>query len=109
MAVSGIFGLRILQLKIVVWPAFRKLSNFSETNVLLLRRLERKRGPTDIATMTKHTKIEYIQIRTTSRERFMRAVEEEMAKFERREREFRKKDRDERAAELHLPLPKDDH
>jgi hypothetical protein len=36
-------------------------------------------------------------------------AEEEMAKFERREMEFRKKDRDERAAELHLPLPKGDH
>ncbi|MCG2629567.1 hypothetical protein L6654_23370 [Bradyrhizobium sp. WYCCWR 13023] len=29
---------------------------------------------------------------------------EEMLKFERRESEFRKKDREERAADLHLPL-----
>ena len=34
------------------------------------------------------------------RYRFMRAAEKEMAKFERREIEFRKKDRRERAAEL---------
>ncbi len=45
-----------------------------------------------------------------SRDRLIRAAEKEMAKFERREMEFRRKDRDERAAELHLPLPKgDDH
>ncbi|MBW7963372.1 hypothetical protein [Bradyrhizobium sp. BR 10261] len=32
------------------------------------------------------------------------AALEEMLKFERRESEFRKKDREERAADLHLPL-----
>lgn len=32
------------------------------------------------------------------------AALEEMIKFERRENEFRRKDREERAAELHLPL-----
>jgi hypothetical protein len=78
-------------------------------NGLLFRRLERERGPTDIATMTKHTMMEHTPIGATSRERFIRAAQKEMAKFERREMEFRKKDRDERAAELHLPLPTGDH
>ena len=36
------------------------------------------------------------------RDRFMRAAEKEFAKFERREIEFRKKDRQERAAELDI-------
>jgi hypothetical protein len=44
----------------------------------------------------------------TSRDRFMRAAEKEMAKFERREMEFRKEDRKERAAELRIPLSKGD-
>jgi hypothetical protein len=78
-------------------------------NVLLFRRLEQERVPTDIATMTKHTMMEHTPICATSRDRFMRAVEREMAKFERWEMEFRKKDRNERAAELNLPLPTDDH
>ncbi|WP_143197881.1 MULTISPECIES: hypothetical protein [unclassified Bradyrhizobium] len=34
----------------------------------------------------------------------LEAAQEEMVKFERKENEFRKKDREERAAELHLPL-----
>ncbi|RXG90573.1 hypothetical protein EAV90_28665 [Bradyrhizobium vignae] len=34
----------------------------------------------------------------------LEAAREEMVKFERKENEFRKKDREERAAELHLPL-----
>jgi hypothetical protein len=46
---------------------------------------------------------------TASRDRFMKAAEKEMAKFERREMEFRKEDRKERAAELRIPLSKDDH
>jgi hypothetical protein len=37
------------------------------------------------------------------RDRFMRAAEEAMAEFERREVEFRKKDRQARANELNLP------
>jgi hypothetical protein len=39
---------------------------------------------------------------TTARDRFMQAAEKEMAKFERREIEFRNKDRQERAAELDI-------
>lgn len=44
----------------------------------------------------------------TSRTRFMQAVSEELTKFERREREFRKKDRDERAKGLQMPVEKYD-
>ncbi|WFU75879.1 MULTISPECIES: hypothetical protein [unclassified Bradyrhizobium] len=40
----------------------------------------------------------------TRRNHFLAAALEEMAKFERKENEFRKKDREERAAELRLPL-----
>jgi hypothetical protein len=78
-------------------------------NVLLFRRLEPERGPTDFEAMTKYTTMEHTHLRATSRERLLRAAEEEMAKFERREMEFRKKDRDERAAELRIPLLKADH
>ncbi|WP_165405832.1 hypothetical protein [Bradyrhizobium genosp. SA-3] len=38
------------------------------------------------------------------RNQLLEAAQEEMIKFERKENEFRKKDRDERAAELRLPL-----
>jgi hypothetical protein len=40
----------------------------------------------------------------TRRNRLLEAAHEEMVKFERKENEFRKKDRLERAAELQLPL-----
>lgn len=40
----------------------------------------------------------------TRRNHLLEAAHEEMAKFERKENEFRKKDRAERAAELRLPL-----
>jgi hypothetical protein len=48
--------------------------------------------------MMEHTQI----TETPPRERFMRAAEKEMAKCERRETEFRKKDGQERAAELNI-------
>jgi hypothetical protein len=51
------------------------------------------------------TTMEHAQVATTSRERYMRAAQTELAKFERHEIEFRKKDQQERAAELDLPLP----
>jgi hypothetical protein len=41
---------------------------------------------------------------TTRRTPLLEAAREELSKFERKENEFRKKDRDERAAELRLPL-----
>ena len=40
----------------------------------------------------------------TPRDRLLDAAKKELATFERREHEFRKKDREERAAELRLPL-----
>lgn len=40
----------------------------------------------------------------TRRNPLLEAAREEMIKFECKENEFRKKDREERAAELHLPL-----
>jgi hypothetical protein len=53
--------------------------------------------------------MEHTQIAVTRRDRFLRAAENEMAKFERQEIEFRKKDREERAAELQIPPPKGSH
>ncbi|WP_164936426.1 MULTISPECIES: hypothetical protein [Bradyrhizobium] len=41
---------------------------------------------------------------TIRRKPLLEAAHEEMMKFERKENEFRKKDREERASELHLPL-----
>jgi hypothetical protein len=47
-------------------------------------------------------------IGATARDRFMQAAQSEMAKFERQEIEFRKKDRAERAAELQIPTVSDE-
>ncbi|MDT4742034.1 MULTISPECIES: hypothetical protein [unclassified Bradyrhizobium] len=41
---------------------------------------------------------------TSRRKPLLQAAQEEMTKFERKENEFRKKDRNERASELRLPL-----
>ena len=38
------------------------------------------------------------------RNQLLEAAQQELAKFERKENEFRRKDREERAAELRLPL-----
>jgi hypothetical protein len=51
--------------------------------------------------------MEHTQIAETPKDRFVRAAQNEMTKFERQEIEFRKKDREERAARLRIPLPKD--
>jgi hypothetical protein len=40
----------------------------------------------------------------TARERFVQAAQAEMLAFERREARFRKQERNERAAQLHLPI-----
>ena len=40
------------------------------------------------------------------RDRFLQAAEKELAAFEQREREFRKKERKERPAQLQLPIEK---
>jgi hypothetical protein len=46
------------------------------------------------------------QLAITPRDRFLQAAAKEMLDFERREIEFRKKERWERAAELRLPIEK---
>jgi hypothetical protein len=46
-------------------------------------------------------------IAKTPREHFMRTVDEELAKFERKERAFQQADRDERAARLRFPLARE--
>jgi hypothetical protein len=43
-------------------------------------------------------------IAKTPREHFMRGVDDELAKFERKERAFRQAEREERAARLKLPI-----
>ncbi len=48
--------------------------------------------------------MEHTRIDATPRKRFMQAVSDELTKFERCEAELRKSERQERAAELHLPL-----
>jgi hypothetical protein len=48
--------------------------------------------------------IEYTHHDAIRRNDLLAAAQEEMVKFERKESEFRRKDREERAAELHLPL-----
>ena len=51
--------------------------------------------------MTEHT-----QLAITPRDRFLQAAEKELIAFERREQEFQKRDREERAAKLQIPLNK---
>ena len=51
--------------------------------------------------MTGHT-----QLVITPRDRFLEAAEKELIAFERREGKFLKKDREERAAKLQIPLDK---
>jgi hypothetical protein len=51
--------------------------------------------------MTGHT-----QLAITPRDRFLEAAQKELAAFERREREFSKKERQERASELQIPTNK---
>lgn len=50
---------------------------------------------------------ERIRLEMTTRERFMQAAKEQMSAFEKREIEFRKKERADRAAELRIPLNTD--
>ncbi|GLR84139.1 hypothetical protein [Bradyrhizobium iriomotense] len=49
---------------------------------------------------------ERTQLNMMPRDRLLELAKEEMANFERREIEFRKRDREERAAALNLPLDK---
>ena len=48
----------------------------------------------------------HAQLAITPRDRFLQAAEKELVAFERREREFLKRDREERAARLQIPLDK---
>jgi hypothetical protein len=48
----------------------------------------------------------HAQLAITPRDRFLQAAEKELVAFERREREFLKRDREERAAKLQIPLAK---
>ena len=50
---------------------------------------------------------ETTQLQPTSRERFLEAARKELAAFEKRESEFRKLLRKERAEELRIPIVKD--
>ncbi|MBR1157298.1 hypothetical protein [Bradyrhizobium sp. JYMT SZCCT0428] len=52
--------------------------------------------------MTGHTRLAI-----TPRDRFLETAQKELAAFERREREFSKKQRKERAAELQIPTIRD--
>jgi len=47
--------------------------------------------------------MEHTQMAASARDRFLQAAQKELAAFERREREFIKADRKERAAELQIP------
>ena len=49
---------------------------------------------------------EYIEPSSKPREQFLNAAEKELVEFERKEREFRKQLKRERAAELAMPLIK---
>jgi hypothetical protein len=51
--------------------------------------------------MTGHT-----QLAITPRDRFLETAQKELAAFEQREREFSRKEREERAAELQIPVHK---
>jgi hypothetical protein len=49
--------------------------------------------------MTRHT-----QLAVTPRDRFLEAALQELVAFEQREREFSRKERQERAAQLNIPM-----
>jgi len=51
------------------------------------------------ALMTGHT-----QLAVTPRDRFLEAAQKELVAFEQREREFSRKERQERAAQLQIPI-----
>ena len=47
---------------------------------------------------------EHAQLAITPRDRFLRAAQKELLEFERREREFSKREKRERAEELQIPV-----
>jgi hypothetical protein len=52
--------------------------------------------------------MQHAQPPMTKYEQFLQQAQDQMLAFERRESEFRKQDREERAAQLHLPIPPDE-
>jgi hypothetical protein len=48
----------------------------------------------------------HTQLAITPRDRFLQTAQKELVAFEQREREFSKKERQERAAELRMPVQK---
>ncbi|MGM4892627.1 hypothetical protein [Tardiphaga sp. 839_C3_N1_4] len=52
--------------------------------------------------------MQHAQPPMTKYEQFLQQANEQMLAFERRESEFRKKERAERAAELHLPISRNE-
>jgi hypothetical protein len=57
------------------------------------------RGLTGLRIMTE-------QLAETPRDNFMEAAQKELIAFERKEREFRKREKQERAEQLKLPIPR---
>jgi hypothetical protein len=80
---------------------FRKATVANRSSVPTLRYRARVRANHRGCVMTEHT-----ELAITPRDRFLKAAEKELIAFERREREFLKKDREERAAKLQFPLDK---
>ena len=56
-------------------------------------------GKMTVAQMTGHT-----QLAITPRDRFLEAAQKELVAFEQREREFARKEREERAEKLRIPI-----
>ena len=52
--------------------------------------------------------MQHAQPPMTKYEQFLQQAQEQMLAFERRESEFRRKERAERAAQLHLPISRDE-
>ncbi|QND69785.1 hypothetical protein [Tardiphaga robiniae] len=52
--------------------------------------------------------MQHAQPPMTKYELFLQQAQEQMLAFERRESEFRKREREERAAQLHLPISRDE-
>ena len=65
------------------------------------RRLNEERSAMEILAISAHTQVE-----KPSSEHFMKSVHDELAKFERKEIEFKKTERYQRAARLRLPIGK---
>jgi hypothetical protein len=87
------------RLAVVDWKRQRLQQQFGQLN-----RENRPLGRRDRKRLWRSSWPARTQAGGTSRTHFMQAVNEELTKFERCEREFRKKDRDERAKGLQMPI-----